>query len=196
LPKNLESWARSKTETARWLVALHRAASKVGSSWNPVLVAGEPPLTQVVVDRYGDYLELMLDLSISGGFNGPQRLVLQDYLVKEWKRMDGETKQGFLGDLKRWSEAAAKGGAELSEWRKALQPKVLTELHLARANPRCRWLLELYNRERHLYKQKIADLKRRHDKVMDLLDAWPDGKGGGYYEYNPNTRKYDRWVKP
>jgi hypothetical protein len=37
------------------------------------------------VDRYGDYVEVMLDLSVSGGLTAPQRQVLQEYLVKDWK---------------------------------------------------------------------------------------------------------------
>src|SRR5262245_43966739 len=101
----------------------------------------------------------MLDLSVSGGCHGPQRPLPQEYLVKEWKKTGGEARQELLGDLKRWSDAAGRGADELGKWRKALHLKVLTALHLPADNPRYRWLLEAYNQERELYKQKVAKLR-------------------------------------
>jgi hypothetical protein len=100
---------------SRWLVALYRENSTPGSKRNPILVEGNPPLTQEQADRYGDYVEIMLDLSVSGGLTDQQRRVLQNYLIKDWEKMDATTKEGILADLKRWADGAGQGMAEANK---------------------------------------------------------------------------------
>jgi hypothetical protein len=180
---------------ARWLLTLHEAAIKPGSARNAVLVEGDPQLTQLVVNRYADYLEVLLDLSVSGGFTAPQRQVLQDYLVKDWKKMSAEARRELLGDLKRWGDAAAKGGDELGKWRKALQPKVLTELRLAADNPRSRWLLETYENERQVVQRMRDRMLLDYETKMSIYRKFGEiGNSEGHFEYNPTTKRYDRWV--
>jgi len=173
----------------RWVLAEYRAMSKVGSPRNPLLVPGRPPLTQVLVDRYGDYLEAMLDLSVSGGFSAPQRQTLQRYLVKDWKKMDARTREKMLADLKRWADATGKGAAEANKLVPALRPKLLVQLRTA-GNERSQWLLEIANQER-----KKADLlsdaeRRRHGAAMKLIDNL---RPFGHWGYNARTGRYE-WM--
>jgi hypothetical protein len=195
-PRALAAWTKSSGKTDRWLLELHESMSRPGSARNPVLVAGEPPLTQLMVDRYIDYLEIMIDLSLSGGFTAPQREVLQDYLVKDWKKMSADDRKELLKDVKRWADAAAGGTDEANKWLNALRPKLVAELRTARDNPRSVWLLEVFDQARALYQQELAELKRQHEKNQAAIDAIPDGKdhSPGRWVYNPNTGKYDRWV--
>jgi hypothetical protein len=174
----------------RWLLALYEAAIKPGSARNPVLVDADPPLTQLVVDRYIDYLDIMIDLSLSGGFTEPQRQVLQEYLVKDWKRMSADDRKELLGDVKRWADAAGQGTDEANMCLKALRPKVAAQLRTApRDDQRSAWLMEVFEKERTLLKRQLA-------KNQAYLDALPDGRDNrpGRWEYNPNSGKYDRWV--
>jgi hypothetical protein len=190
------SWAKDPTAANRWWAALDREASRPGSARNPVLLNTNPPLTQLLVDRYIDYLEIMLDLSLGGGFTAPQRQVLQDHLVKDWKEMPAGDRGELLGDVKRWAAAAAGGADKANQCINALRPKVLTQLRTTSTGPRSAWLLEVFDQARALHRRTIAQLKRQHDKKASAIDAMPDGKdhGPGRWEYNPNTRKYDRWV--
>ena len=48
----------------RWLLASYEAIYKPGAEANPVLVSGNPPLTQQMVDRYCTYVENSIGLSI------------------------------------------------------------------------------------------------------------------------------------
>jgi hypothetical protein len=160
-PLVLAEWGKGTASyRCRWLVSLHESAYKPGSERNPVLVEAMPPLTQVVADRYGDYVEVMFDLSISGGLTASQRQVLQDYLIKDWKKMNADDRNELLADLKRWSDAAAGGAAELNECRSALGPKLMAQLHSAPTDPRSLYLLGVFDRNRALYQEKLEQLKR------------------------------------
>jgi hypothetical protein len=186
-PRLLEVFRKKDSgERARWLLALHESAIKPGSARNPVLVDGEPALTQLVADRYGDYIEVMLDLSISGGLTAPQRQVLQDYLVKDWKKMGADGRKELLADLKRWADAVAAGNAEANKSIRALRPKLLAQLRTARDDPRSVWLLEVFDTERGLVKQR-EEMQRIVDEVRQYIGS------PGHWEYNGNTRRHE-WV--
>jgi hypothetical protein len=192
-PKFLAGWAKGSTESTRWLWALHKAASRPGSARNPVLVAADPPLTQQLADRYRDYVEIMLDLSASGGFSPAQRQVLQDYLVKGWKTMKADDRSELLIDLQRWADAAGQGIGEASKCIAALRPKLLAQLRTTPDDPRSQWLLEVCSQERQFHERNLALERLRHEGVRQGLDAMPFYRGG-HWEFNPKTRKYDRWV--
>src|SRR5262249_38426806 len=59
LPGKLTAWGKEGADAGnRWRLALYGEMSKPGTTHNPILVEGKPPLTQEVVDRYGDYVEI------------------------------------------------------------------------------------------------------------------------------------------
>jgi hypothetical protein len=194
-PNNVERWRKDSSGSARWLVALLEASSKPGGARNPVLVGGDPPLTQLVVDRYGDYLEVMLGLALGGGFTAAQREVLQEYLVKGWKTMGGDGRNALLADLERWSEAAARGSAAANECIGALRPKLVASIYTDKDRPLYRWLLGVLERERQLVERKkkdqeyAAELRRIVEEMRQNIGPPP-----GHWAYNPATRRYDRWV--
>jgi hypothetical protein len=182
---------KDASDRARWLLAQYEAAWKPGSERNPVLVDGKPPLTQQRVDRYRDYLEVMLDLSLSGGFTAEERKVLRDHLVQDWKKMRAGDRDALLADLKTWSEAAAGGVvAEANQAIAVLRPRLLARLSAAR-DARSRWLLGLVKRER----QKFELMSQIQRKVYETQMIIARNIGpGGTWEYNSATGRYDRWV--
>jgi hypothetical protein len=187
-----EAWAKKPTDLTRWLLTLEQEVCKPGSARNPILVDAEEPLTQFVVDRYGDYLEFMVDLSVSGGFSAQEREILQGYLVKGWKKMSAEARKDLLADLKRWSDEAGRGGAAADECIRAMQPRLLAELRVARDDPLSQWLLAVRDREVELHKRNLARIKMEHEATMRTIDAMPTGKHG-YWKYNSSTQRYE-WV--
>jgi hypothetical protein len=189
----LESWAKESTERTRWSRTLYESASRPGGARNPVLVDAEPRLAQLVVDHYRDYLEIMIDLSVSGGFSTQEREILQDYLVKGWKKMGADARKELLADMKRWSDEAGRGGGAADKCIQAMRPRLLAELGIARENPLSQWLLAVRERETELHKQNLALEKRRHEAAMRDIEAIPDGRGSGYWRYNSSTGRHD-WV--
>jgi hypothetical protein len=189
-PAMVAVWEKSPYPGDRWLLELYRSAYKVGGKRNPVLVKGEPVLTQAMVDSYGDYLEWTIDLSISGGLSEAQREVLRDYLVKDWKKMTREQRQEFQGTLDQWTRVTRADPRKRNELHGALQPKLLAELRTSR-EPRNVWLLEIHNKDRAEFKRRMEMEKQRHEMVMRIIDSM---RPTGRWEYNPVTRRHDRWV--
>jgi hypothetical protein len=172
---------------SRWLVAVYRENGKPGSKRNPILVEGKPPLTQEQVDRYGDYVEIMLDLSVSGGLTDPQRRVLQNYLIKDWMKMDATTKGGILADLKRWADATSQGVAEANKQLKALGPKFMAQLETA-GDERSKWLLQIAVQERKKAERLSEAERQRHETSMRLIDNL---RPSMHWQYNSRTGRYD-----
>jgi hypothetical protein len=191
LPLYLAAWnKKGGDEDDRWLARLHESAHKVGGSHNAVLVKGEPALTQGMVSSYGDYLEWAIDLSISGGLSASQRDVLKEYLVKDWPKMGREERKAFQATLDRWVEATQASKAKRQELHGALQPKLMAELRTSR-NARNVWLLEIHDKDRAELKRRMEIQQMFHETRMRIIDSIaPSGR----YEYNPATRRYDRWV--
>jgi hypothetical protein len=191
LPLFLAGWSKKGAdEDDRWLARLHESAHKVGGPCNAVLVKGEPALTQGMVSSYGDYLEWAIDLSISGGLSASQRDVLKEYLVKDWQTMGRDERKGFQATLEKWAEATQASPAKRKELHGALQPKLMAELRTSR-NARNVWLLEIHDKDRAEFKRRMAVQQQLHETRMRMIDAMaPSGR----YEYNPATRRYDRWV--
>jgi hypothetical protein len=188
LPKNIERASKATDAKSRWLAATYAALVKPGSDRNPVLVDGKPPLTQLVVDRYRDYVEVMLDLR-GDGFSKPQRQVLQDSLVKEWKTMTPEEREEQLTEMQRWFDAAGEGarGDEAVKVINALRPKCLVWLE-ADKRESSKWLLKILADVREKEARQAKDQQMMFDAERFLIRQM---NGDGHWEY-PNGRP--RWV--
>lgn len=149
-----QRWAAKPTSASSWLLAVDADVFKEGSARNPVLVAGRPPLTQLLVERYADYLEIIVDLSDSGRFTEVERQIVQEYLVKRWKTMGAAPKNELIADLHRWTEATVNGGGEAEKYVLAMRRKLLAKLRAARDDPLSLWLLEVRKRETDLHERK------------------------------------------
>ncbi len=177
---------------ARFVLKVYEEAYKEGSARNPVLVETKPPLTQVLVDRYRDFLEVMLDLSISGGFTAAERKVLQDHLVKGWKKMAVKDRKELIADLEAWAQAAAPAKpADAQTGINTLRPKLLVRLSVTREDPLSRWLLALVARERNRYEALSAAERQIHQTRMTIAGniapngSWRYSASRGGYEWVP-----------
>jgi hypothetical protein len=192
-PNNFERWRKGSSDLDRWLAALYEASFRPGSARNPILVESDPPLTQLEMDRYGDFLQVMLDTSMSGGFTRAQREVLQEYLVKDWKSMSPDECRDLFADVERWFNAAAQGSAAANKCIGAIRPKLLTELYTRRDKPRHRWLIEVLDQERQLVERskKQMDYVAEQQKIFDemLRTIGPHG----HWVYDGNARR-NVWV--
>jgi hypothetical protein len=181
-------------EADRWLVALYETAYKPGGPRNPILVEGEPALTQALVDRYGDYLECVFQLSLTGGLTPAQRQVLQEHLIKEWKRKGPAGREELLATLKKWAQVAPLGVKEWNSWRETVQPGLLAQLRAARDDAFSQWQLELYNKEQMLLQTALAAERARHEITMNAIRGIGASAGPppGYREvYNLSTGRYE-----
>jgi hypothetical protein len=188
LPKNIERASKATDAKSRWLAATYGALVKPGSDRNPVLVDSKPPLTQLVVDRYRDYVEVMLDLR-GDGFSKPQRQVFQDYMVKEWKTMTPDEREEQLTEMQRWFDAAGEGarGDEAVKLINALRPKCLVRLE-ADKRESSKWLLKVLADVREKEARQAKDQQMMFDAGRFIIRQM---NGDGHWE----TRKgHVEWV--
>jgi hypothetical protein len=179
-----------------WALDLYERAHKPGGELNPVVVKGEPALTQEMLNLYCDYAEYTLDLSLSGGFTTQQRQLFQEFLIKAWDQKDHAGKEDLQNELKQWSEASRLSDRDRNEWLKAAQPRLLAQLTSAN-DEASRWLLNVRANELNLAQMKFQEMalqstmeNERHATSMSIIQ---NIGSSGHYEYNPLSGAYDRW---
>jgi hypothetical protein len=184
-PAWLANWSKPDAVAPnRWLLARYQEAYEPGGPRNAILVPGEPALTQLTVDHYCDYLEWVLDFSISGGLSTDQRKTVRDFLVKGWKMMD---RDAFLATVKEWVKVAAQKPELWRKWTEAERPKLLAELR-AVPNERNQYLLEIFTQERQKFDLMDATERQRHETTMRLIDNM---RSSWHWERNPRTGQLD-----
>jgi hypothetical protein len=167
-----------------------------------VLVPGNPPLTQGMVDDYCRFVEWRWPRALDR-LGGPQRL--GQVIANDWKNGDKARQEAFLADLKWWREdfpkldraqrerLVARDQAhspyadplrQTSEEQARLWAQQQRAIHLAQ--------LQQWNDARQLDILGLSNLQAKHHETMMMLirNIRPSGR----YEYNPSTGRYDRYV--
>jgi hypothetical protein len=150
-----ESWMaalrKSTADVDRFLVSVYDAAYKPGGRNNPILVAGDPPLTQVFVIAYTRFCEYLFAMNV--GAEG--RKTFHALVVADWKGWDRPARAAFLKQLAAWEDVSKKGGQ--FAYRAKLLPSYLDRQGDEKKTSAAeRWMLETYQ---SLYKK--------------LTDEWP-----------------------
>jgi hypothetical protein len=149
----------SGAELSRWLLAIYESAHRPGGERNPVLVPGNPALTQHMVSRFGDFVEWVLDLRVTGGLTARQRQVLRDVIVHYWKKGDDSWRAGFLQHLKTWSVIAQLSDAQRTKLYEKLHPAFVARLRNARDHQLSQWLLAIYHQEQNQPERRAGEGK-------------------------------------
>jgi hypothetical protein len=167
-----------------------------------VLVPGDLPLTQGMVDDYCRYVAWRWP-QVFAKVGGSERL--GQLVVNDWKNGDRARQRAVLADLKWWREDFPKlGPAErerLATRAQAPGPYVnplrqppgedarlgardQEAIHLA--------ILQQWNDARQLQIRALSNLQASHHETMMLIIA--NIRPSGRYVYNPATGRYDRYV--
>jgi hypothetical protein len=167
-----------------------------------VLVPGDPPLTQAMVDDYCRFVEWRWPGSLAR-LGGPQRL--GQAIANDWKNGEKARQRAFLADLQWWREdfpkldraererLAAKNEVPAQYVEPSnqapgrdgrLSARNLEALQLAR--------LQQWNDARQLEIRALSNLQASHHETMMMIidNLRPSGR----YEYNSVTGRYDRYV--
>jgi hypothetical protein len=141
-----------------------------------VLVPGDPPLTQDMVDDYGRLAEYRLGPALDK-IGGRDRLI--HLIVADWKSGDRARRKAILADLKWWREEFPRLGREARE--AARTADAIHRFHLQQSND-----------ARQAQVRALSDLQARHHELMMQIIA--NMRPSGRYVYNPSSGRYDRWV--
>jgi hypothetical protein len=153
-----------------------------------VLVPGDPPLTQGMVNDYCRYVEWCWPQTLSQ-LGGPQRLA--QLIVNDWKNDDRARQKAFLANLKWWREDF---GRLSPAQRERLRQVPDEEARLAARDQQAvhRMMLLQCHEARQLQIRALSNLQAQHHETMMVIihNMRPSGR----YEYNPATGRYDRYV--
>ena len=156
-----------------------------------VLVPGDPPLTQGMVDDYCRYVAWRRPLALDKA-GGPQRL--GQLIVNDWKNGDKARQKALLADLKWWREDFPKLDPAQRERLVAMVPAPGADAQQRARDLEAIQLLRLqqWNDAHQLEIRALSNLQASHHETMMMIidNLRPSGR----YEYNPVTGRYDRYV--
>jgi hypothetical protein len=89
------------------------------SAQDKVLVAGDPPLTQSLVNSYRDFFSYLLAVT----FDAADSKKFHDLVVADWKEWDKPTRNAFVKQMAEWETVSKKG--DKFSYRAKLLPKYL-----------------------------------------------------------------------
>jgi hypothetical protein len=186
----------------RWLLGRYEEARRPGSALNPVLVAGDPALTQDMVNAYAEYVEWRWRLTLTG-LGAQQRQSLQRHIASDFRRRDRSRQQAFLADLAWWRDvfptlsedrrrqviadnehmgayiACLRGDAVGRLWVNGLEALTLETL---------RWQMSLQNQYFAAWRSMLESSRATSLNIVGNMA--PSGR----YEHDPVTGGYDRYV--
>ena len=156
-----------------------------------VLVPGDPPLTQGMVDDYCRYVAWRSPSALDRA-GGPQRF--GQLIVNDWKNGDKARQRAVLADLKWWREDFPKlTPAERDRLIAGdLAPGADAQQRAREQEAIHMLMLQQLNDSRQLQVRALSNLQASHHETMMLIinNIRPSGR----YEYNPATGRYDRYV--
>jgi hypothetical protein len=159
-----------------------------------VLVPGDPPLTQDVVNDYGRLAEWRLGPALAC-LGGKERLA--QLVVNDWKNGDKARQKAILADVQWWRVEYPKLGPAERERLAGRTPGPGLDAGKARMSAQeaesiHRLQLQLRNDARQEQIRALSNLQAEHHELMKVIinNMRPSGR----YVYNPSTGRYDRWV--
>jgi hypothetical protein len=158
-----------------------------------VVVPGQPPLTQDMVDDYARYLEWRLGPALArvGGMARLTQMVISD-----WENGDAKRRQSFLAALTWWRDDFPKLCQDQRQKLNSYNTQMIRDLERMRtaSNTQAIQMLMLQQAfdARQLQILAISNIRAKgHELNMQIIRNFgPTGR----YEYNPATGRYDRYV--
>jgi hypothetical protein len=156
-----------------------------------VLVPGDPPLTQGMVDDYCQYFAWRWPQSFARA-GGSQRL--GQMVVNDWKDGDRARQRALLADLRWWREDFPKLAPAERERLVTSDPALGVDPRKSARNLEAIQLLRLqqWNDARQLQIRSLSNLQASHHETMMLIidNMRPSDR----YEHSLATGRYERYV--
>src|SRR5262245_17228242 len=175
--------------TIRFLVVaftVSSCASTAQSDDRKVLVPGEPPLTQDMVDDYGKLAEWRFGAALAN-VGGADRL--RQMVINDWKNGDARRQKTVLADLKWWREDYPKLSPAERDVLSGKAPPPgqrsnnFDAIHLLK--------LQQWHDARQADIRAMSNSQAKHHETMMIIinNMRPTWR----LEYNPATGRYDRY---
>jgi hypothetical protein len=152
-----------------------------------VLVSGDPPLTQDMLDDYCKLADWRFGSTLAKA-GGVERL--RELLVNDWKNGDAKRQKAVLADLKWWREDYPKLSPAERE-RLVARNAAQTQQYIREIEAIQMLKLQMWNDARQQHIRAMSNAQAKHHETMMIIinNLRPTGR----YVYNPSTGRYDRW---
>lgn len=172
-----------------WVLAVFVTAG-AAIAQNPVLVQGQPPLTEETVGRFTEFFEWAFDVHLTVD----QRQVLRKYAVDAWsqkKKSDMDDVIQVVGQQVELSKLDAQKRALV---RVQVEPELLTQMRNQPNEPMAKWALAVYEASHKVLAPGSPPLTRQStDAFLDAL-FFMAGEVSGQPSV-PDQRLKDDWAK-
>src|SRR5262249_12531387 len=176
------------------ILLLVTSIGAIRSEEKRVVVPGQPPLTQDMVDDYAKFLSWRLGPEALAKTGRPERLA--QLIVNDWKDGDNKRRQALLASLKWWREDFPKLSKEERMRLAAANTVALQDIERLRQSANAKAihmrLLQQAFDARQLQILALSNIQAAaHETNMRIID---NIRPTVRYEYNPATGRYDRYV--
>ena len=172
-----------------WVLAVFVTAG-AAIAQNPVLVQGQPPLTEETVGRFTEFFEWAFDVHLTVD----QRQVLRKYAVDAWsqkKKSDMDDVIQVVGQQVELSKLDAQKRALV---RVQVEPELLTQMRNQPNEPMAKWALAVYEASHKVLAPGSPPLTRQStDAFLDAL-FFMAGEVSGQQSV-PDQKLKDDWAK-
>lgn len=145
-----------------------------------ILVSGNPPLTQTMIDQLVDFFEFALN----GKFTDAQRAEFQKQRINEWRNGTAENKQTILSLLEMRSGLLKLNNEQLRESQAKLQNYFVETFSKAPNDETAKLMLEVYENGKAQKNNNIAD---GVVETANLFGTWQAGTVSGVNFVNQAT---------
>jgi hypothetical protein len=166
------------------------AAAGLAFAQTPVLVNGQPPLTEELVGRYTEFFEWAFDVHLTGD----QRQVLRNYAVDAWTKRKKSDMDDVVGVVQQQIDLAKLPAEQRRYVRVKIEPELLDQMRKQPNEPMARWALAVYESSHKILAPGTPPLTRQStDAYLESL-FFMTGEVSGQPSV-PDRKLKDDWAK-
>lgn len=172
-----------------WVLAVFIAAGAARGQI-PVLVPGQPPLTEETVGRFTEFFEWAFDVQLTV----EQRQVLRKYAVDAWSQKKKSDMDDVLQLVQQQAELSKLDVPKRALVRAQIEPELLTQMRNQPNEPMAKWALAVYESSHKVIAAGSPPLTRQStDAFLDAL-FFMVGEVSGQQSV-PDQKLKDDWAK-
>ena len=172
-----------------WVLAVFFAAGSAHAQ-SPVLVQGQPPLTEETVGRFTEFFEWAFDVHLTVD----QRQVLRKYAVDAWSQKKKSDMDDVIQVVGQQIELSKLDAQKRALVRVQVEPELLTQMRNQPNEPMAKWALAVYEASHKIIAAGSPPLTRQStDAFLDAL-FFMAGEVSGQQSV-PDQKLKDDWAK-
>jgi hypothetical protein len=179
-----------KNRFSLFCLAVVLALSLSAAGQSPVVVAGNPPLTEETIGRFTEFFEWAFDVQLTSD----QEAVVRQYMVDSWTQKKTSDINDVVGLVQQQAELAKLSADQRSFVHAQIEPELLAQMRQQPNEPMARWALAVYEASHTPIAQGTPPLTRQStDAYLESL-FFQVGEVSGQRTV-PDQKLKDDWAR-